>query len=50
MIVYLFFHHIRYMFRPVIAVTIGQCYNHIQGAELRYFTNFPFIFLYVLMR
>jgi len=50
MTVYLFIHHIHYMFRPVIVATIGWCFNYIQGAELRYFTKFPFIFLYVLMR
>jgi hypothetical protein len=49
MIVYLFIHHIHYMFRPVIAATIGRCYNYTQGAELGYFTDFPFIFLYVLI-
>jgi hypothetical protein len=43
MIVYLFINYI-HMFWPVIAATIMWCYNYMQGAELRYLTNFPFYF------
>jgi hypothetical protein len=49
MIVYLFIHHIHYIFRPVIAAAIVWCYSFMQEAELRYLTKFSFIFLYVLM-